>query len=168
MVSPFSFEKSWVWEDQSFIESWDYIRFSLIRKVLLDLEVLFVSFTGCFVFVIWYWFCYHKFPWMFGYELYRWFAFFSAGFVCDIFLKAFAMEQKAKVEAVFNKTSHDWKNWLALPSKAECLFKVQKCEFWWWKLVWSFVWVTLRSLELTNEMIEVSFSKRLPYHKELP
>lgn len=62
MVSPFSFEKSWGWEDQSFIESWDYIRFSLIRKVLLDLEVLFVSFTGCFVFVVGCWFCYHKFP----------------------------------------------------------------------------------------------------------
>jgi hypothetical protein len=52
------------------------------------------------------------------YEIYGWFGFLSSGFVCDTFHKAFVMEQKAEVEAVFDKTSHDWKNRLASPVKA--------------------------------------------------
>jgi len=51
--------------------------------------------------------------------------FLFVGFVRNIFLEAFAMEQKAEVEGVFNKASHEWKNWLALPSKAEYLSKVE-------------------------------------------
>ncbi|PNX97394.1 hypothetical protein L195_g020623 [Trifolium pratense] len=42
------------------------------------------------------------------YELNGWFGFLSSGFVCDTFNQAFVMEQKAEVEAVFDKTLHDW------------------------------------------------------------
>jgi len=51
----------------------------------------------------------------------------SSGFVCDIFHKAFVMEQKDEIEAVFDKTSYDWKNRLASPIKAKYLFKVETC-----------------------------------------
>lgn len=37
------------------------------------------------------------------------------------------MEQKDEIEAVFDKTSYDWKNRLASPIKTKHLFKVETC-----------------------------------------
>jgi hypothetical protein len=50
---------------------------------------------------------------------YWYFVYFSLGLVRDIFIEEFATEQKSEVEAVFNKTSLDWKSWLASHIKAD-------------------------------------------------
>jgi len=49
--------------------------------------------------------------WVYGLWTLLMICFLFVGFVRNIFLEAFAMEQKAEVEGVFNKASHEWKNW---------------------------------------------------------
>lgn len=52
------------------------------------------------------------------------FVYCIAGFVCDISLEAFVMEQWDEVEAVCNNTSHGWEDRELLYCKAQYLFKV--------------------------------------------